>query len=76
MNEVERIAIRVNETPSISSQQQSIEQIHTHINQIELQIQQLKDKMQRDSAKLHEVYDSFVTLKNEILGIEMDEEAL
>ena len=75
MNEVERMAIAVNESPSVASQQHSIEQIHNQMAQIESQIQQLKDKMQRDSAKLHEVLDSFVVLKNEILGIEMDEEA-
>lgn len=75
MNEVERRSIEVNQIQSVSVQQQNIEQIRTQIDHIEQQIQKLKEKMQQDCTKLRTMYDSFILLKNEILGIEMEEEA-
>lgn len=75
MNEVERRSIEVNQIQSVSIQQQNIEQIRIQIDHIEQQIQKLKEKMQQDCNKLRTMYDSFILLKNEILGIEMEEEA-
>lgn len=46
----------------------------SHIQSIETDIQELKKKLERDSAILMEHYSSFEKLKNDILGIEMDEE--
>ena len=72
MNEVERRSIEVNQIQSVSIQQQNIEQIRTQIDHIEQQIQKLKEKLQQDCTKLRTMYDSFILLKNEILGIEME----
>lgn len=51
-----------------------INSTESHIQNIEADIQELKRKLERDSAKLMEYYSSFERLKNELLGNEMDEE--
>lgn len=51
-----------------------INSTESHIQNIEADIQELKGKLERDSAKLMEYYSSFERLKNELLGNEMDEE--
>ena len=45
-----------------------------HIEHIELEIQNLKKKMKKDGEALNNLYTSFIKLKNEIMGVDADDE--
>ena len=51
----------------------SIDDTQKQISCIDEQISALRKKMEDDSKKLHSIYEAFVKVKNEILGIEVEE---
>ena len=50
-----------------------MEKTHNHILRIETEISKLRKKMEEDSTKLHSIFEAFVKVKNEILGIQIQE---
>lgn len=83
MNEIERRSIEVNAFPKKEELQtwyfrfqltdSDIEKTHNHILRIETEISKLRKKMEEDSTKLHSIFEAFVKVKNEILGIQIQE---
>ena len=47
-----------------------------HTEHVESEIQQLKKKMEEDNKQLSELANAFTKLKNNILGIEIEEEEM
>ena len=50
-----------------------IEKTQNHILRIEAEISKLRKKMEEDSTKLHSIFEAFVKVKNEILGIQIQD---
>ena len=83
MNELEKQAIGVNKYSSREELQKyflfliiimdrSIDDTQVQISRIDEQISALRKKMDEDSKKLYSIYEAFVKVKNEILGIEVE----
>ena len=84
MNKIEKKSIEVNQYETSQEIQQyewmveimnrKIDSTVHHIKHIELEIQNLKKKMEKDGEALNNLYTSFIKLKNEIMGVDADDE--
>ena len=52
----------------------NIEKVQNHINRIDAETEMLRRKMEDGSKRLRYIYESFKQVKNEILGIQIQED--
>jgi hypothetical protein len=52
----------------------NIEKVQNHINRIDAETEMLRRKMEDGSKRLRSIYESFKQVKNEILGIQIQED--
>ena len=84
MDEIEKESIKVNEYPSREVLQtygqgdwihcRNIEKVQNHINRINTEIEKLRTKVEEGSKRLRSIYETFKQVKNEILGIQIQED--